>query len=189
MGASVVVFSVFVTHNAGQFQVVSETLVAAVVVVLSYLMVSRVRFRSFKDVRFSRKSVGAVLLVAGVWAALRMNRIKDTFIFLLLIAAYIGLGLTEEIISLQRRLREARAGRDRAAATEDQPEDEAVLEELGAFDPEPEAAPPAKAAPASPPSPPSDGSRPAPGETSANTDNGTPRSPSPPPPTKPTAAG
>jgi len=137
--ASVVVFSVFVTHNSGQFHVVSESLVAAVVVVLSYLMVSRVRFRSFKDVRFSRKSVGAVLLVGGVWAAMRMNRVKDTFIFLLLIAAYIGLGLTEEIISFQRRLREARAARDKTAApVEEAPEDEAVLEELGAFDPDPE---------------------------------------------------
>lgn len=141
MAASVVVFSVFVTHNAGEFQVVSESLVAAVVLVLSYLMVSRVRFRSFKDVRFNKRSVGAVLLVAGVWAAMRMNRVKDTFIFLVLIAAYIGLGLTEEVISLQRRLREARARREHpgeAPIPEVQPEDEEVLEELGAFDPEPD---------------------------------------------------
>jgi len=110
--------------------------VAAVVLVLSYLMVSRIRFRSFKDLRPTKRTFGAVLLIAGVWVVMRMNRVHDAFIFLALIAAYIALGLAEEIIFLRRRLAERTAeksGQVVAPAT-DQPRDEEVLAELGAFD-------------------------------------------------------
>jgi CDP-diacylglycerol--serine O-phosphatidyltransferase len=138
--ASVVVLMVLLTHNAGQFQKVSQGLVAAVVLALAYLMVSRIRFRSFKDVRPTRKTVGAILVVAGGWIAMRMNRVDDAFIFLTLISAYIALGLTEEIIFIRRRLAEARArqsGRaEEDALNADLPKDEEVLAELGAFDPQ-----------------------------------------------------
>jgi CDP-diacylglycerol--serine O-phosphatidyltransferase len=138
--ASVVVLMVLVTHNAGQFQKISQGLVAAVVLALAYLMVSRIRFRSFKDVRPTRKTVGAILVVAGGWIAMRMNRVDDAFIFLTLISAYIALGLTEEIIFIRRRLAEARArqsGRaEEDALNADLPKDEEVLAELGAFDPQ-----------------------------------------------------
>ena len=137
--ASVVVFMVLVTHNAGKFQQISQGLVAAVVLALSYLMVSRIRFRSFKDVRLTRKTVGVVLLVTGCWIAMRMNRIHDAFIFLTLISAYIVLGLAEEILALRRRLAEQRArqgGTGGPPAPEDGPRDDEVLAELGAFDPE-----------------------------------------------------
>jgi CDP-diacylglycerol--serine O-phosphatidyltransferase len=135
--ASVVVFMVLVSHGVGMYQRFSQVLVAAVVLALSYLMVSRIRFRSFKDVRPTKKTVGVVLLVGGVWIVMRMNRVHDVFIFLALIAAYIVLGLAEEIIFLRRRLAERRAaqtGQQVAPSTDDVPRDEEVLAELGAFD-------------------------------------------------------
>lgn len=135
--ASVVVFMVLVTHSAGQFQEISERLVAAVVLALSYLMVSRIRFRSFKDVRLTKRTIGIVLLVAGAWLAMRMNRVHDAYVFLALIAAYIALGFAEEILFLRRRLSEQRTGRGgtaAAAAEAEVPGDEEVLAELGAFD-------------------------------------------------------
>jgi CDP-diacylglycerol---serine O-phosphatidyltransferase len=134
--ASVVVFMVIVTHNAGQFQKISQGLVAAVVLALSYFMVSRIRFRSFKDVRPTRKTAGAILLLAGGWIAMRMNRVHDAFIFLTLISAYIALGLTEEILALRRRMAEARARQSGLPdpLVADEPKDEEVLAELGAFD-------------------------------------------------------
>lgn len=46
--ASVLVLMVLVSHNAGDLLVISETGTAAIVLVLSVLMVSRIRFRSFK---------------------------------------------------------------------------------------------------------------------------------------------
>jgi CDP-diacylglycerol--serine O-phosphatidyltransferase len=134
--ASVVVFMVLVTHNAGKFQQISQGLVAAVVLTLSYLMVSRIRFRSFKDVRLSKRTVGVVLLVVGCWITMRMNRVHDAFIFLSLISAYIVLGVSEEILFFRRRIADRRAqqaGRD-AGPLADAPRDEEVLAELGAFD-------------------------------------------------------
>jgi CDP-diacylglycerol---serine O-phosphatidyltransferase len=134
--ASVVVFMVLVTHNAGKFQQISQGLVAVVVLLLSYLMVSRIRFRSFKDVRPTKKTVGVVLLVAGIWIAMRMNRVHDAFIFLALISTYIALGLSEEILFFRRRLADRIAGRtsNDTSPPADAPRDEEVLEELGAFD-------------------------------------------------------
>jgi hypothetical protein len=74
--------------------------------------------------------------VAGVWIVMRMNRVHDAFIFLALIAAYIALGLTEEIIFLRRRLAERQAEKSGQVVPPltDQPRDEEVLAELGAFD-------------------------------------------------------
>jgi len=139
--ASVVVFMVLVTHNAGKFQQISESLVLAVVLALSYLMISRIRFRSFKDVRPTKKTIGVVLLVAGCWFTMRMNRVHDAFIFLALITAYIALGLAEEVVFFRRRLVERRRGASAhgaaaadAAAAVDVPRDDEVLAELGAFD-------------------------------------------------------
>jgi len=134
--ASVVVLLVLVSHGVGMYQTASQALVAMVVLALSYLMVSRIRFRSFKDIRPTKKTFGVVLLVGAVWAVMRMNRVHDGLIFLTLIAAYIALGVAEEIIFFRRRLAERRAERAGAAAPppEEEPRDEEVLAELGAFD-------------------------------------------------------
>jgi CDP-diacylglycerol---serine O-phosphatidyltransferase len=67
--ASVLVLMVIVSHNAGQYRAVSESSTAAIVLVLSALMVSRVRFRSFKDVRLTRKTIGLLLLLGGAMYA------------------------------------------------------------------------------------------------------------------------
>jgi len=134
--ASVVVLLVLVSHGVGMYQAASQALVAVVVLALSYLMVSRIRFRSFKDIRPTKKTFGVVLLVAAGWAVMRMNRVHDALIFLTLIAAYIALGVAEEIIFFRRRLAERRAERAGAGAPPpaDTPRDEEVLAELGAFD-------------------------------------------------------
>ena len=54
-----------VAHHAGPYKLVSESVVAGVVLVLSYLMVSRIRFRSFKDLRLTRRTVQLAVIVAG----------------------------------------------------------------------------------------------------------------------------
>ena len=97
-----------------------------------------------------------------------MNGVDKAFIFLLLITAYIVLGLTETVIFIKRTLVERQLARraaspapmvaSAAAATaiapieEDAPRDDEVLRELGAFDPTEEDAEPdasaAKPAPA-----------------------------------------
>jgi CDP-diacylglycerol--serine O-phosphatidyltransferase len=117
-----------------------------VVLVLSYLMVSRVRFRSFKGLRFSFKTVGVVLLVAGACATWVMAGFAKAFIFLLLVLAYIVLGLAEEVLFYRRRRAQER--KDRGIPLPEPPaiRDEEVLRELGAFDDEPHESEPSKEA-------------------------------------------
>lgn len=138
--ASVLVFMVIVSHNAGQYRAVSESSIAAIVVVLSLLMVSRVRFRSFKDVRLTRRTIAVILLVLGASSAIYAAGFKKGFVFLVLVSTYIALGLTEEIVFFRRRRREgALAGQSTStpAPPAGEPlDDEAVLRELGAFDQE-----------------------------------------------------
>jgi CDP-diacylglycerol--serine O-phosphatidyltransferase len=137
--ASVLVFMVIVSHNAGQYQLVSETGTAVIVLVLSVLMVSRVRFRSFKDLRLSGKTVGVVLLLAGACTAIVFAGLKKAFIFLFLSVAYIALGLAEEILFFRSRRQAARDAAREASAPDEPtapqaPREEEVLRELGAFD-------------------------------------------------------
>jgi CDP-diacylglycerol--serine O-phosphatidyltransferase len=132
--ASLLVFMVIVSHNAGEYQLLSETSTALVVLVLSYLMVSRVRFHSFKELRLSFKTVGVVLLIVGASTSWVIAGFAKAFIFLLLVLAYIVLGLAEEVLFYRRR-----RAQERAAAKDPEPPalpDEEVLRELGAFDEE-----------------------------------------------------
>jgi CDP-diacylglycerol--serine O-phosphatidyltransferase len=144
--ASVLVLMVIVAHNVGFYAWVSEGFVAAVVVVLSYLMVSRVHFRSFKDVRLTKRTVGLLLLIVSSGVVIKLAGVDQAVVFLFLVTAYILLGFTETMILIkrhffeQRRLRHAAAAAAAAAAAtppsdaEEPPRDEDVLRELGAFD-------------------------------------------------------
>jgi len=149
--ASVIVMMVIVAHNVGLYAWVTEGFVAVVVLALSYLMVSRVHFRSFKDLRLNKRTVGLILLIVGSAVVVARAGIDKAVVFLFLITAYILLGFTETVIlikrhfSAQRRLRHAQAAAAAAAAASPPPDDEApadddVLRELGAFD-EPETEP------------------------------------------------
>jgi CDP-diacylglycerol--serine O-phosphatidyltransferase len=147
--ASVLVLMVIVAHNAGQYyRGISEGFVAGIVLVLSYLMVSRIRFRSFKDISFNRKTVGLFLLAVGCAVLVVVKGVDKAFIFLLLITAYIVLGLAETIIFLKRNFVDRHLQQRRAASaaatptapapieeTDAPPPDDEVLRELGAFDP------------------------------------------------------
>jgi CDP-diacylglycerol---serine O-phosphatidyltransferase len=133
--ASVLVLMVVLAHHAGPYRLVSESVAAGVVLVLSYLMVSRIRFRSFKDLRLTRRTVELALLIAGCWIVVAMNGVYNAFIFLVLITAYIVLGVAETMLLMKRRFFEQRQERlAQAAAKTYAPRDEEVLRELGAYD-------------------------------------------------------
>ena len=135
--ASVLVLLVLVAHHAGPYKLVSESVVAGVVLMLSYLMVSRVRFRSFKDLRLTRRTVELALIIGGVWIVVVMNGVSKALIFLVLITAYILLGLAETMLFMKRRFveyRQEKLAQSQAAAAPEPPRDEEVLRELGAFD-------------------------------------------------------
>jgi CDP-diacylglycerol--serine O-phosphatidyltransferase len=149
--AGLLVFMVIVSHNAGEYKLISEGSIAVVVLILSYLMVSRVRFRSFKELRFTLKTVGVVLLILGASATWVMAGFAKAFIFLLLVLAYIILGLAEEVLFYRRRRAQERQASEPAVPEPPGLPDEEVLRELGAFDEDephdkPNAAEPATAA-------------------------------------------
>ena len=141
---------VIVSHNSGEYKLISEGSTALVVLILSYLMVSRIRFRSFKELRFSLKTVGVVLLVAGACATWVAAGFAKAFIFLLLVFAYIVLGLTEEVLFYRRRRAQERALKGAATAEPPAVHDEEVLRELGAFDEEESHEPPGEKRPEEP---------------------------------------
>jgi CDP-diacylglycerol--serine O-phosphatidyltransferase len=130
--AAVLVSLVVVNYKAGGHHAVAQGAVAAVVLVLSYLMVSRVRFRSFKDLTINRRSVAVIflLIVASLTIYLEL---RASFIFVFLMASYITLGLGEEIIFFRRRRIEEAAARAHVPPPTDDDEED-VLRELGAYD-------------------------------------------------------
>ncbi len=139
--AAVLVSLVLLNRQLGGSYVdVGQLSLALLVIVLSYLMVSRIRFRSFKDLRLTSRSVlGGVAILTFTFVVL-FAQLHSALIFVVLMAAYLGLGLTEEVIFFRRRKLEEGMARSRepveleaggGARTDDE-----VLEELGAFDTE-----------------------------------------------------
>ncbi len=130
--ASVLVLMVIAAHNLGRYRMVSDSVLAAVVVVLSYLMVSRIKFRSFKDLRLNRRTVEMAILIVVCWVLVALNGVDKALIFLVLITAYILLGLAETLLIMRRQFMEKR--REKNQPPDDLGDDD-VLRELGAFDP------------------------------------------------------
>jgi CDP-diacylglycerol---serine O-phosphatidyltransferase len=147
--AAVLVSIVVLNHQlGGSFVDVGQVSLALLVTVLSYLMVSRIRFRSFKDLRLSGRTITSGLAILAFTSVALLARLHSAFLFVLLMAAYLGLGLSEEVLFYRRRREE-----ERAAKTQEPLEaeggaktDEEVLEELGAYDEDEE--PPATPRPA-----------------------------------------
>jgi CDP-diacylglycerol--serine O-phosphatidyltransferase len=79
-------------------------LLFCVTVALGLLMVSNVRFRSFKDIKINTGTLLFVLLIVGssvfVW-----QQFKPQFVLVWLLSVYIFIGLVETARALARRLR------------------------------------------------------------------------------------
>jgi hypothetical protein len=100
-------------------------------------MVSRIRFRSFKDLTLSRRTVFGFLAIGAFTTVVLLARMHSAFVFVSLMAAYLALGLFEEIIFFRTRRAEERAKKEPTTVLEAEggaKSDEEVLEELGAFD-------------------------------------------------------
>jgi CDP-diacylglycerol---serine O-phosphatidyltransferase len=75
--------------------------IAVVVALLAFLMVSTVRYRTFKDVHLSPKSltVFAFMCVAGVAVGMVT---RASFVLLVFVTAYVAMGLAEAVVVLSR---------------------------------------------------------------------------------------
>ncbi|MCK6549461.1 CDP-diacylglycerol--serine O-phosphatidyltransferase [Myxococcota bacterium] len=85
--------------------------VAAVTFMLALLMVSGVRYRTFKDLKLSKKSISIIFVLLVVLAALSLQ-VKPTFALTTLFLGYITLGLAEELIFFRSRSAERAAARE-----------------------------------------------------------------------------
>jgi CDP-diacylglycerol--serine O-phosphatidyltransferase len=89
--------------------------IAVVVAVLSLLMVSTLRYRTFKDVRLNRRtlSIFMVVCLAGVLVA---TRIHPSYVLVVYFGAYLLLGFVESGLLLGRHLSERREAGEPAPA-------------------------------------------------------------------------
>jgi CDP-diacylglycerol--serine O-phosphatidyltransferase len=69
---------------------------------LSFLMVSTIRFRSFKDLKLNAKSAALVFFVVASSAVVSLQT-RPAFVLLWLLACYVTIGLAESIVSIPRR--------------------------------------------------------------------------------------
>ncbi len=102
-GAAMMLVSVVIAQSLWIHESVrAKGTVALLVLVLSYLMVSRVRFRTFKDFRPSVKTTPILLSVMLILAA-AVALFKASVTLVLAVGAYISLGLVEEVVFFKRR--------------------------------------------------------------------------------------
>ena len=120
-GAAAIIIATVLTHQAsGATEVVEKSGILALVIILSYLMVSNVRFRTFKDL-FKAKGttilfmVGLAVLV-GVPFLLFAGRPEPAFVLLVVVSGWVMSGLFEEVVFFRRRRQEHAANAAAAAA-------------------------------------------------------------------------
>jgi CDP-diacylglycerol---serine O-phosphatidyltransferase len=84
--------------------------VALVTLLLAGLMVSGVRYRTFKDLRLSRKSISIIFVIVLVLATISAQ-LKPTIALTMFFLGYISLGLAEELVFFRSRSKERAAMR------------------------------------------------------------------------------
>ena len=111
--------------------------IALVVILLSFLMVSTIRYRTFKDLHLSRRSLAlfAFLSIAGVAVGIAT---RASFVLVVYMAAYVALGIAESLLAKARPARDtsklpasvrAELAADEALEPDDEDEDEDKQEE------------------------------------------------------------
>ncbi|HEX9307540.1 MAG TPA: CDP-diacylglycerol--serine O-phosphatidyltransferase [Anaeromyxobacter sp.] len=79
--------------------------IAAVVVLLSFLMVSTIRYRTFKDLHLSAKSLAVFGFVSVTGVAVGIAT-RASFVLVVYMAAYIAMGIAEALIARARPARD-----------------------------------------------------------------------------------
>jgi CDP-diacylglycerol--serine O-phosphatidyltransferase len=127
IAANMIVAIVLANDAIGVTEISNHLAIAILVVILSYLMISRVRFRSFKDLTFNKRSVAAIVLLIAI-GVVTFVRINGPAVLVALLSLFVCLGLAEEIVFYRRRRREELAEKRAGEPDDDEAE---VLEELG----------------------------------------------------------
>lgn len=113
-GAAGILISIIVANHAAGTELGSarfSTLMLAVTIALSFFMVSTVKFRSFKDIRWNARSLTFIgfVLVSSVAVS---TSLKPAFVLVWLLSVYVMFGVCETLLHMTRPLRRAAEQRD-----------------------------------------------------------------------------
>lgn len=110
-GAAGILISLVVANHAINGPLMNAKYTYAMMVLtvfLAFLMVSTIKFRSFKDLRLNAASVALVLFVVVSSTVISLQT-KPAFVLVWLLGFYVSIGLVETIVTYPRRRREKRA--------------------------------------------------------------------------------
>ena len=112
--AGIVVSLVVANHSVAGHLPQASVAVLAVMLLLGACMVSTIRFRSFKDIQLSPRTVLFVVFAVGstTFVALRFH---GAFALVWLLSSYVAIGLVEAIFNVSRRTMRRARGRDNGA--------------------------------------------------------------------------
>jgi CDP-diacylglycerol--serine O-phosphatidyltransferase len=116
-GAAGILVSLVVADSAVQGAMSSRRWAEAILtvtIVLAGLMVSTIRFRSFKDLKLNTRTVLLVAFAVGS-SAVVLTQLKPAFVLVWLLGFYVLMGLFEWLWGLSRRLRPGRPKEDAPA--------------------------------------------------------------------------
>ncbi|MCB9529963.1 MAG: CDP-diacylglycerol--serine O-phosphatidyltransferase [Myxococcales bacterium] len=116
--AGLLVATIIASLQAGQVLDGSEAWAPIAMVGLGLLMVSSIKFRTFKATRMTKRAFAVLMVLFGVIVFIGVQ-VRPSFAILTLMGSYLLLGLAEETARLVRRL-----GGARAAVVEEEDEDE-----------------------------------------------------------------
>jgi CDP-diacylglycerol--serine O-phosphatidyltransferase len=75
---------------------------ATLTIFLSFLMVSTIQFRSFKDLRLNARTLALVAFAVGSSAVVSLQT-RPAFVLVWLLSCYVVIGLAESVLTLSRR--------------------------------------------------------------------------------------
>ena len=103
-GAAGIVVSIVVANFAVTGNIEAQPyVVSAVVLALSFFMVSTIKFRSFKDVRWGVQSIFLVIAAVGSATAIAIV-FHPAFALVWMLAGYITIGVVEAVLDISRRI-------------------------------------------------------------------------------------
>ena len=85
--------------------------ITGLTIFLAFLMVSTVKFRSFKDLKLNGRSIALVMFTLGSSAAIALKT-KPAFVLVWLLACYIVIALVETLIAVPKGLAKRRRERE-----------------------------------------------------------------------------
>lgn len=103
--AAAVLIGIIVAHVETGTPASAPPIIAAIVLALSGFMVSRIPFRSFKDLRLNIRTATAIVVALGAtaWVSLRFH---PAVALVVLLTSYLTIGLAESLLQIARRVRE-----------------------------------------------------------------------------------